>query len=62
MWFCLIAFNSSMVRLKVESGAEGKDARNGFQFQYGTIKSSFSYPYPHLVGVFQFQYGTIKRW
>ena len=31
-----------------------------FQFHYGTIKSSTSFPIPEMDSIFQFHYGTIK--
>ena len=53
------SFNSNMVRLKERSTFFCR-AGGGFQFQYGTIKSSVRVIFATLPIPFQFQYGTIK--
>ena len=53
-------FNSTMVRLKVDSNTYGPTSTK-FQFHYGTIKSPYLLVDKFSGGSFQFHYGTIKR-
>ena len=52
-------FNSSMVRLEVNSSLECLSATR-FQFQYGAIRSKALYKLRFFIIAFQFQYGAIR--
>ena len=54
-------FNSSMVRLKVDGTFSFLILPDGFQFQYGAIKSIRHVRTLLRTFLFQFQYGAIKR-
>ena len=61
MWLYIMNFNSSMVRLRVNSIRCPGNIAATFQFQYGTIESIIITHERELANQFQFQYGTIER-
>ena len=50
-----------MVRLRGIYADLKSELMQGFQFQYGAIKSLFPILNRHALLLFQFQYGAIKR-